>query len=231
MSVKRRTFTADQKTKIVFETIRGEKETNQLAVEYSLQPNQIRNWKKEFLEKASTVFDSTRNEKALEALEELQNENDELAKKLGRLTVQVDWFKKNLRNALGLTTKIDLLRSLRTSKDSKIPVKEAAQLLDVNRTSIYYKGHLMSDLELAIMDQLDQMHTENPAWGSRQLTSQLNAKGYKIGRYKVKRFMRKMHIEAIYPKPNLSKPIPGHKIYPYILKNKVINQPSLHRLP
>lgn len=90
MSVKRRTLTADQKTKIVLEAIRGEKEINQLAVEYSLQPNQIRNWKKEFLEKASTVFDSSRDEKALEALEELQNENDELAKKLGRLTVQVD---------------------------------------------------------------------------------------------------------------------------------------------
>lgn len=114
---------------------------------------------------------------------------------------------------MDITTKSDLLRSLRTSKDSKIPVKEIAQLLEVNRTSIYYKGRLMSDLELAIMDQLDQMHTENPTWGSRQLTSQLNAKGYKIGRYKVKRFMREMHIEAIYPKPNLSKPMPRHNLY------------------
>lgn len=127
---------------------------------------------------------------------------------------------------MDLTTKIDLLRSLKTSEDPKISVKEAAQLLKVNRTSIYYKGRLMSEVELEIMDQIDRMHTDNPAWGSRQLTSQLNAKDFSIGRYKVKRFMREMHIEAIYPKPNLSKAMPGHKIYPYLLRNKVINKPN-----
>jgi len=101
MSVKRRTFTAEQKTKIVLEAIRGEKEINQLAAEYSIQPNQIRNWKKEFLEKASTIFDTTRDEKALDALEAFQNENDELAKKVGRLTVQVDWLKKKSEESFG----------------------------------------------------------------------------------------------------------------------------------
>lgn len=101
MSVKRRTFTSEQKTKIVLETIRGEKEINQLAAEYSIQPNQIRNWKKEFLEKASSVFDTTRDEKAIEDLKELQNESDELAKKVGRLTVQVDWLKKKSEESFG----------------------------------------------------------------------------------------------------------------------------------
>lgn len=137
MSVKRRTFTAEQKTKIVLEAIRGEKEINQLAAEYSIQPNQIRNWKKEFLEKASTIFDTTRDEKALGALEAFQNENDELAKKVGRLTVQVDWLKKNLRKALDLTTKVDLLRNLKTSEKPQISVKDAALLLKVNRMYEY----------------------------------------------------------------------------------------------
>lgn len=101
MSVKRRTFTAEQKTKIVLEAIRGEKEIGQLASEYSIQPNLIRNWKKEFLEKASSVFDTKRDDKAEEAMAELQCENDELAKKLGRLTVQVDWLKKKSEQCLG----------------------------------------------------------------------------------------------------------------------------------
>ena len=127
---------------------------------------------------------------------------------------------------MDLTTKVDLLRNLKTSDKPQISVKDAALLLKVNRTSIYYKGRLASETELEIMDLIDRMHTDNPAWGSRQLTSQLNGKGFKIGRYKVKRFMREMHIEAIYPKPNLSKPMPGHKIYPYLLKNKVINKPN-----
>jgi putative transposase len=76
------------------------------------------------------------------------------------------------------------------------------------------------------MDHMDRMHTDNPAWGSRQLKSQLNEMGYTIGRYKVKRFMKEMGIIAIYPKPNLSKPMPGHKIYPYLLRNKPITGPN-----
>jgi putative transposase len=80
--------------------------------------------------------------------------------------------------------------------------------------------------ELEIMDHMDRMHTDNPAWGSRQLTSQLNGLGYEIGRYKVRRFMYETGIEAIYPKPNLSKPMPGHKVYPYLLKNKPITGPN-----
>lgn len=76
------------------------------------------------------------------------------------------------------------------------------------------------------MDHMDHMHTDNPTWGSRQLTQQLKELGFKIGRYKVKRFMREMNIVAIYPKPNLSKQAKGHKIYPYLLRNKEITAPN-----
>ncbi len=76
------------------------------------------------------------------------------------------------------------------------------------------------------MDHMDRMHTDNPAWGSRQLTSQLKGLGYEIGRYKVRRFMNDMGIEAIYPKLNLSKPMAGHKIYPYLLKNRKATGPN-----
>lgn len=101
MSRKRRTFTAEQKTKIVLEAIRGEKEINELASEHQLQPNLIRNWKREFLENASTVFDTKRDEKAMEVANDLQEENDELAKKVGRLSVEVDWLKKKSEQSFG----------------------------------------------------------------------------------------------------------------------------------
>ncbi len=125
-----------------------------------------------------------------------------------------------------LTTKVNLVRSLQGNKDESITIKSAAELLDINRTSIYYKGHLVTDEDLMIMDHMDRMHTDHPTWGSRQLVSQLKALGFKIGRYKVKRFMREMNIMAIYPKPNLSKPTKGHKIYPYLLRNKEITAPN-----
>jgi len=127
---------------------------------------------------------------------------------------------------LDLTTRVRLVRNLRASNESKVTVKRAAELLEVNRTSIYYKVRLTSAEELEIMDHMDRMHTDNPAWGSRQLVSQLKELGYKIGRYKVRRFMNEMGIEAIYPKPNLSKPMSGHKIYPYLLRNKPITGPN-----
>lgn len=68
------------------------------------------------------------------------------------------------------------------------------------------------------------LHTENPTWGSRQLSKQLKSKGLPIGRLKTRRFMEEMGITVIYPKPNLSKPAKGHKIYPYLLRNAVITK-------
>ena len=127
---------------------------------------------------------------------------------------------------MALTTKVDLVRSIQGNKNESITIKSAAELLDINRTSIYYKGHLVTDEDLMIMDHMDRMHTDHPTWGSRQLVSQLKELGFKIGRYKVKRFMREMNIMAIYPKPNLSKPAKGHKIYPYLLRNKEITAPN-----
>lgn len=127
---------------------------------------------------------------------------------------------------MDLTTRVNLVRSLKGNKFEKISIKAAAILLGVNRTSIYYKGRLVSDEDLDIMNHIDEMHTEHPTWGSRQLVSQLKELGHNIGRYKVKRFMREMNIIAIYPKPNLSKPAKGHKIYPYLLRDKEITAPN-----
>ncbi len=101
MSRKRRNFSPEFKAKIVLEAIRGEKEINELASEHQIQPNLIRNWKKEFIANASNVFDTKADEKVKESLDELESENDELAKKLGRLTVEVDWLKKKSKEILG----------------------------------------------------------------------------------------------------------------------------------
>lgn len=127
---------------------------------------------------------------------------------------------------MDLTTRVSLVRNLKDSKETPPTVKDVAELLDINRTSVYYKGRQVSDTELEIMNHIDQMHTDHPTWGKRQLTSQLQDMGYKIGKYKVRRFMDLMGIEVIYPKPNLSKPAKGHKVYPYLLRNKTATAPN-----
>ena len=83
MSRVKRTFTPEQKAKIVLEAIKGEKQINQLATENNIQPNLIRNWKKEFLEHASLVFDEKRDENIRDKLDETRKEKDAYARKVG----------------------------------------------------------------------------------------------------------------------------------------------------
>ena len=101
MSRKRRNFSAKFKSDLVIELLRGEKDLNTLAVENSIQPNLLRNWKKEFLDNASVVFDDKREENLKEKFTEERKEKAEYAKKVGQLTMQVDWLKKKSEEMLG----------------------------------------------------------------------------------------------------------------------------------
>lgn len=101
MSRVKRTFSAEFKTKVVLEIIEGKKTINEIASENSLQPNLIRNWKKEFLDKASLVFDDKREDSSREKLEESRKERDAYAKKVGQLAMQVDWLKKKSEEVCG----------------------------------------------------------------------------------------------------------------------------------
>ena len=84
----------------------------------------------------------------------------------------------------------------------------------------------MPDADLAIMRRLDRLHLEFPFAGSRMLQSLLVAEGYKIGRRHVKTLMKRMEIEALYRRPRTTKPEPGHKIYPYLLRGMAITRPN-----
>ena len=101
MSRSRRNFSAEFKTNLVLQLLKGEKELNVHAVENDIQPNLLRNWKKEFLDKASVVFDDTREDNLKEKLALERKEKAEYAKKVGQLTMQVDWLKKKSEETLG----------------------------------------------------------------------------------------------------------------------------------
>ena len=84
------------KAKLVLEVLKGEKELNVIATENNIQPNFLRNWKREFLSKASIVFDDSREDNLREKLASERKEKDQYAKKVGQLTMQVDWLKKTI---------------------------------------------------------------------------------------------------------------------------------------
>ena len=224
MSRKRRNFSAKFKSDLVIELLKGEKDLNTLATENNIQPNLLRNWKREFLNNASAVFDDKREENLKEKLVEERKEKAEYAKKVGQLTMQVDWLKKNLKKFVDLTTRVNLVRNLLTTKE--LPASVGTSLLDINRTSIYYKGSPVSNDELACKEIIDHLHTDNPTWGARQMSAQLKAREYRVGRRKARRYMNEMDIHPIYPKMNLSKRMQQAKVCPYLLRNAVIDKPN-----
>jgi putative transposase len=99
-----------------------------------------------------------------------------------------------------------------------LPIARQAKALGLSRSSIYSLPRPVSDADLALMRRIDELHLDYPFAGSRMLQGLLSAEGRKVGRLHVSTLMKRMGVEAIYRRPNTSKPEPGHKIFPYLLR-------------
>jgi len=108
--------------------------------------------------------------------------------------------------------------------EDKLSIQKQSKLLKVSRSSVYYKPRPLSEDELKLMRAIDELHLEHPFAGSRMLRDFLLRDGVRVGRRHMRTAMRRMGIEAIYRKPNTSKPAQGHKIYPYLLRNVVVSR-------
>ena len=107
-----------------------------------------------------------------------------------------------------------------------LPLGRQADLLKLSRSRLYYEPRPLPPAELAIMRRIDELHLDYPFAGSRMLRDLLRAEGVSIGRALVTTMMRRMGIEALYRRPNTSKPEPGHKIFPYLLHGLKIDRPN-----
>ena len=107
-----------------------------------------------------------------------------------------------------------------------LPITQQAEVLNISRGSVYYLPRPVPEADLAIMRRLDRLHLEFPFAGSRMLRGLLAGEGCKIGRRHVKTLMKRMGIEALYRRPRTTKPEPGHKIYPYLLRGMAITRPN-----
>jgi putative transposase len=107
-----------------------------------------------------------------------------------------------------------------------LALTKQAALLGISRGSVYYEPMPVSPEDLALMRRMDELHLEFPFAGTRMLRDLLAAEGSKIGRRHITTLMQRMGIEAIYRRPNTSKPAPGHRIYPYLLRGLTIDRPN-----
>lgn len=107
-----------------------------------------------------------------------------------------------------------------------LPLIRQAAELGISRGSLYYDPQPVSGADLALMRRMDELHLEFPFAGSRMLRDLLVAEGFTVGRLHVSTLMKRMGIEALYRKPNTSKPAPGHQVYPYLLRKLPITRPN-----
>ena len=106
----------------------------------------------------------------------------------------------------------------------ELSVTRQVELVGISRGSVYYLPRPVSEVDLRLMRRLDELHLNHPFMGARMLRDQLFREGLKVGRRHVTTLMQRMGIEALCPQPGSSKPAPGHKVYPYLLRKLAITR-------
>jgi putative transposase len=111
-------------------------------------------------------------------------------------------------------------------REHELSIAKQAEAVNISRGSVYYLPRPVPERDLKLMRRIDELHLEFPFAGARMLCLLLNQEGLAVGRKHVGTLMKKMGIEALYRRPRTSKPEPGHKVYPYLLREKKVTQPN-----
>jgi len=216
MSVKRKSYSADFKAKLVLEVLEGEKTINEIASRYEVLPLSLKNWKKQFLENMSLAFDkSTVVKEYKDEIETLQKDKDALAKKVGNLTIEKDFLEGKL---VSLASSKE--RKVLVDVKHKLSLNKQCKLLHVSKSVLYYNPvkFFSTDGDLRLLDAINNIYSDFPSYGSRRIHKQLLRDGHNIGKKFVTKAMKYMGIEALYPKPKTTTANKEHYKYEYLLK-------------
>lgn len=180
-----------------------------------VHPIQVRNWKSKLIEEGSGIFDRrTDREKKDQAVQEA-----ELFEQIGRLKMKLKWLKKKL------SISIESKRKMIEENHPDLSVRRQCELLGLNRSTYYQRPDQESDLNLQSMRMIDEEDMKAPFYGYRKMTERIQRQtGADVNRKRIARLMRKMGLQAIYPKKNASIPDCQHRKYPYLLRNLKIDR-------
>lgn len=215
MSTKRRIFTAEFKTKVVLEVLKGEKTLNEIASKNNITPKNIQNWKKIFLDNAELAMEPA---KAIKEYKDaniiLRSKIDDYAKIVGKMTVEKEWLEGKLQS-LDLSDKKELIEP----KLTYISVSTQCKLINLNPSSLYYKP-VISDYKISLKDKINNIYEEMPIYGVLKVHQQLLEDGYKVSLNTVYKYRQDMGLKPILAiKPiNLTQPNKQHKKYSYKLR-------------
>jgi putative transposase len=125
-----------------------------------------------------------------------------------------------------LDCSVEKKRSLVEPRHPQLSLTRQSQLLGLSRGSLYYQARGESAENLQLMRLLDEQYTRTPFYGVRKMTAWLRGLGYPVNEKRIRRLLRLMGLEAIYQRPRLSDPAPGHRVYPYLLRGLAIERPN-----
>ena len=220
MSKKRKSYSAEFKTKVVLELLEGQKSLNEIAGRYEILPSSLKSWKRQFLQNASLAFDkSTVVKEYKERIATLEKEHDQLAKKVGTLTIERDWLMGKLRS-LDLSTKKRFVDEgeVQAARNA-LSLNRRLRLLGVSKTAWYYRAvdPFGSAEDIEMMHLIDRVYTKHPYYGYRKMLKLLRRLGYKVGKKRVRSMMRHMGLRVVYPKKRTTQSRLEDKKYPYAL--------------
>jgi putative transposase len=214
MPVQRKRYSAEEKTKVAVEAIKGQKTINELAVVYGVHPTQITQGKKQALDEIHAGFSGGR---------ERQERTDEalvasLYQEIGQGTDGNGLVKKKPIGS------IEEKRALIEPEHPTISIARQCELVDLARSSYYSQPMPVSEENLFLMRLLDEHYTRTPFYGIKKMTAWLRTQGQEVNHKRVARLLRQMGLMAVYPKPRLSQP--GEQIarYPYLLRGLTIER-------
>src|SRR5271156_5484278 len=208
----RRRFTAEFKAKVALEAMQGHRTITDLASRHELHPNLIMQWKRQAIEKLAKVFD----DKAPEIQAGRDAEMTKLHAKIGQLVVERDFLAK----AFGL----DRRRTMIDPDHPRLSIVRQCELASVSRASFYREPAGEREENLVLMQLIDEAFLDCPFYGARQMMRHLRRLGWKVGRKRVRRLMRKIGLAPIYQAPKTSAPHPRHKVYPYLSRHLTIGR-------
>lgn len=217
MSVKRKSYSADYKAKLVLEVLEGEKTINEIASQYEVLPVSLKSWKKQFLENMSLAFDkSTVVKEYKDEIEALKKSKDSIAKKLGETIVEKEFLEGKLVSLVSSKERKSLLDTKLT-----LSINKQCKLLKINKSSLYYQPikPFSKTRDIQMLDSINNIYELFPSYGYRRITKELQNKGYNVNRKRVQKAMKYMGIEALYPKPKTTTANKEHYKYPYLLKD------------
>jgi len=221
MSKKRTTYSPAFKTKLVLELLKNEQTLSQISSTYNVTPQNLNNWKKIFLSNAEIAMEPSKAVKEYkEELAAVTEQNTQLTRIVGKMTVEKEWLEKKLKS-LGLSDKRKMIEpELKT-----LSLTRQCRLLDISRSFLYYVPSTR-EKEKTLKAQLVKAFEEVPIYGEAKAHQQLLEAGYSVSVNTVSKYRKELGLTAVLAvrKPHTTTPIKEHKKYSYKLRNIDITQ-------